>query len=323
MKKNEEWKGYLRRVGKQILWGWRRIPQAIRIFLIVSAFAGITLLTAGLFQSPKNLSDKESAAFDKSETDLSGAESSAEKDGSGMEVESSGQSGGMNTESSGESGGTGAESTGKSGQTETDSSGKPENSGETESSGKPENSGATESSEKTGEGTEGSGKSGEKTDSTKKIRKLIALTYDDGPSDSTPLILDTLEKYGVKATFFVVGRDQVEYHSEGLVRAYNDGMEIGSHTYDHRILSKSTQEQIWETMRRNDEVIQNAIGFTPAIMRPTGGGINDTVRASIDRPMILWNIDTLDWKYEDRDTVVNIVKAEAHPGAIILMHDLL
>ena len=121
----------------------------------------------------------------------------------------------------------------------------------------------------------------------------------------------------------MVGRDQVEYHQDALIRAYNDGMEIGSHTYDHRILSKSTQEEIWETMGKNDELLQNVIGFKPTIMRPTGGGINDTVRASIDRPMILWNIDTLDWKYEDKDTVVNTVKAEVHPGAIILMHDLI
>ncbi len=155
------------------------------------------------------------------------------------------------------------------------------------------------------------------------IRKLVALTYDDGPSNSTPLILDALEKYGVKATFFVVGKDQVEYHREILQRAYQAGMEIGSHTYDHRILSKSTEDEIRETMRKNDELLQEVIGFQPKIMRPTGGGINDTVRATIDRPMILWNIDTLDWDTENKDAVVANIKENVHPGAIVLMHDLI
>lgn len=154
------------------------------------------------------------------------------------------------------------------------------------------------------------------------IRKLVALTYDDGPSDSTPHILDTLEQYGVKATFFVVGKDQVEYHQEYLERAFADGMEIGSHTYDHRILSRSTPEEIRETMRKNDELLQGVLGVVPAIMRPTGGGINDTVRTTVDKPMILWNIDTLDWKTKDKGYVVQNIKDNVRPGSIVLMHDL-
>ena len=282
-------------IKEQVFRGWKKIPLPVRAFLALSACVGIVLLFAGLLRRP------ESAAGGAAGPDVSGtgafeAESAAE--GEGSETSVSGQpeiTGGDKKEGSGK----------------TDASG----GSKAEGSGKPDDEKTEESGKSGGAKTEAS--------SERKLRKLVALTYDDGPSNATPLILDTLEKYGVKATFFVVGRDQVEYHKEALIRAYNDGMEIGSHTYDHRILSKSTQEQIWETMWKNDELLKEVIGFQPKIMRPTGGGINDTVRASIDRPMILWNIDTLDWKYEDKDTIVNTVKAEVHPGAIILMHDLI
>ena len=295
MKEIEEKKGRKRSVKEQVLRGLKRIPLAVRIFIIAAAFAGIVFFITGLFRQPKTGINSGTGAFDVSGSRASGTESVEPGIGE------SGKSEGQKTESSGTSGGQTAESSGTAEGQKTDSSDEER----TESSGKPEE---TADSKKSGE---------------EEIRKLVALTYDDGPSNSTPFILDTLEQYGAKATFFVVGRDQVEYHQDALIRAYNDGMEIGSHTYDHRILSKSTQEEIWETMGKNDELLQNVIGFKPTIMRPTGGGINDTVRASIDRPMILWNIDSLDWKYEDKDTVVNTVKAEVHPGAIILMHDLI
>ncbi len=298
MEKNKEKKGKTRSIREQVLRGWKRLPQPVRTLIIVAAFAGITLFFVGLFRQPRTVTSGGASAFD--ETQSSASES--ETGNSGSSKDSSGEPDGQNP----------AESETSGGKTDRNDKEKDKKSDEkkTESTAK--------DSEKTTESSDG-------TTASKKeeIRKLVALTYDDGPSDSTPLILDTLEKYGAKATFFVVGRDQVEYHQETLIRAYNDGMEIGSHTYDHRILSKSTKEEIWETMRKNDELLDSVIGFRPTIMRPTGGGINDTVREAIDRPMILWNIDTLDWKYEDKDMVVSTVKAEVHPGAIILMHDLL
>ena len=152
-------------------------------------------------------------------------------------------------------------------------------------------------------------------------QKLCAVTYDDGPSQNTDLILDTLEKYNAKATFFVVGT-QASYYSAELQRAYADGMEIGSHTYDHITLSTATAEQIQDTMNKNDALLQKLINFTPTIMRPTGGGVNDTVTANVNKPLINWDVDTQDCKTKNADQTIATATTDVKDGSIILMHDL-
>jgi peptidoglycan/xylan/chitin deacetylase (PgdA/CDA1 family) len=154
--------------------------------------------------------------------------------------------------------------------------------------------------------------------------KLIALTFDDGPSWDTDSILDTLTAYHAKATFFVVGKsiEQDSKTKAALQREYDLGMEIGSHTYDHTILSSSTAEVIQSVMQKNDDLIQSLIGFTPTIMRPTGGGVNDTVTATVTKPMILWNVDTLDWKTKDASQTIPAATTNIKDGSVILMHDI-
>lgn len=152
-------------------------------------------------------------------------------------------------------------------------------------------------------------------------QKLVAITYDDGPSAHTERLLDILEAYDVPATFFVVG-EQAEYYSETLKREADMGMEIGSHTYDHTYLYKVSAEEIQQTMNKNEEVLKSIIGRGSEIMRPTGGGINDTVRANVNMPMVNWDVDTLDWKSRDADSVAQIVREEVRDGSVILMHDL-
>ncbi len=152
-------------------------------------------------------------------------------------------------------------------------------------------------------------------------QKLCAVTFDDGPSQNTDTILDVLEQYKAKATFFVVGT-QASYYSDELKREYADGMEIGSHTYDHITLSTATAEQIQDTMNKNDALIQQLTGFVPTIMRPTGGGVNDLVKANVSKPMINWDVDTLDWKTRDAAQTVATATANVKDGSIILMHDL-
>ena len=152
-------------------------------------------------------------------------------------------------------------------------------------------------------------------------QKLCAITYDDGPSQNTDMILDTLEQYDAKATFFVVGT-QADYYRDELRREYEMGMEIGSHTYEHPILSFISAEEIEETMSKNDNLINELIGFTPEIMRPTGGGVNDTVRATVTKPMIQWDVDTLDWETKNPEQTIATSLEEVQDGSVILMHDL-
>ena len=152
-------------------------------------------------------------------------------------------------------------------------------------------------------------------------QKLCAITYDDGPSQNTDMILDTLEQYDAKATFFVVGT-QADYYRDELRREYEMGMEIGSHTYEHPILSFISAEEIEETMSKNDNLINELIGFTPEIMRPTGGGVNDTVRTTVTKPMIQWDVDTLDWETKNPEQTIATSLEEVQEGSVILMHDL-
>ena len=152
-------------------------------------------------------------------------------------------------------------------------------------------------------------------------QKLVALTYDDGPSQNTGRILDVLEKYNAKATFFVVGI-QSDYYRDELKREYALGMEIGSHTYEHEILSLITADEIVRTMKKNDKLLDELIGFVPTIMRPTGGGVNDTVYENVDKPMIQWDVDTLDWSTKDPQATLKACVEGVQDGSVILMHDL-
>lgn len=152
-------------------------------------------------------------------------------------------------------------------------------------------------------------------------QKLVALTYDDGPSQYTERLLDCLEENGVKATFFVVGT-QVEAYPEILQREDALGMEIGSHTYDHTLLNRVDAATIQQKMQQNEDVIASVIGHGTTIMRPTGGGINDTVRLAVAQPMICWDVDTKDWEHRDAQKTVNRILELVQDGSIILMHDL-
>ncbi|MGI6020384.1 MAG: polysaccharide deacetylase family protein [Lachnospiraceae bacterium] len=151
--------------------------------------------------------------------------------------------------------------------------------------------------------------------------KLVALTFDDGPSNNTDAILDVLEQYNAKATFFVVGT-QIKDFSEVLVREHDMGMEIGNHTYDHTILNSADSDTIIDVLDKNDDFIESFIGERTTLMRPTGGGINKNVALTVDKPMILWDVDTLDWETLDAETTYKNTIEGVQSGSIILMHDL-
>lgn len=158
-------------------------------------------------------------------------------------------------------------------------------------------------------------------DSTKQ-QKLIALTYDDGPSENTARLLDALERHNAKATFFVVGKDQVEYYHDNMIRAAELGMEIGNHTWDHPWLNQLSQEEIQEEISKNDDLIESYIGKRTALLRPTGGGISRDLINAVDKPMIQWDVDTLDWDHMDAGKTTERIKELVQDGSVVLMHDL-
>lgn len=150
---------------------------------------------------------------------------------------------------------------------------------------------------------------------------MVALTYDDGPSQYTSEILDILGQYGGAATFFVVGSN-VPRWSDVLKRTFDMGCEIGNHTYNHTILTKTDVSTIRSQIDGTNAAVQSITGVSPVVMRPPGGNYNSTVSASVGMPIILWSIDTLDWKTRNPLLTQASVLNHVQNGDIILMHDL-
>lgn len=151
--------------------------------------------------------------------------------------------------------------------------------------------------------------------------KIIALTFDDGPNYNTNKVLDVLEEYHVKATFFVLG-SKISNNEYILKRMVKDGMEIGNHTYNHLLLTKYNTYRIKEEINTTNETIFNTIFKYPTLFRPSYGIVNNKIKKISDMPIIIWNIDTLDWKYHNSKRIYNRVVNKVNDGDIILMHDI-
>jgi len=153
-------------------------------------------------------------------------------------------------------------------------------------------------------------------------RPMVALTFDDGPySPVTDRIVNKLTEYGGHATFFVVG-NRVATYSDSVIKAAGAGNEIANHSWDHSTLTKLTAIKIQKQMHDTDNALQYYIGHPAYLMRPVGGAHNATVDAAVGKPIIMWSVDTLDWKNRNASTVANTVLSKVKDGDIILMHDL-
>lgn len=151
--------------------------------------------------------------------------------------------------------------------------------------------------------------------------KLIALTFDDGPNYNTNKVLDVLAKYNVKATFFVLG-SKVMNNKKILKREYDSGMEIGNHTFNHLLLTKYKENVIKDEIDNTSSVIFEVTGRYPKLLRPSYGAYNNTIKKIGDMPIIIWDIDTLDWKYHNSKRIASRVINKVKDGDIILMHDI-
>ena len=154
-----------------------------------------------------------------------------------------------------------------------------------------------------------------------KEKKYAALTFDDGPSSFTGRLLDCLETNHAKATFFMVGKE-VEYFSEEVKRMDELGCELGNHTYDHTDLTTLSPEDMTAAIAGTDELLLSLTGHGATVVRPPYGAVNDSVKATIGTPMILWSIDTEDWKSQDPQKIVDLALSQIQDGSIILMHDI-
>lgn len=153
-------------------------------------------------------------------------------------------------------------------------------------------------------------------------KKMIAITFDDGPSRSlTPKFLDLLEQYGAVATFFECG-NMLKGNPQYLERMEELGCEIGNHTYSHPNLNSLPQDKVIAQIADTDAIIEEKLGHKATLVRAPYGNSNEKVREVIDRPLIYWTIDTLDWQSRNADAVFNKIVNNSFDGAIILMHSI-
>jgi peptidoglycan/xylan/chitin deacetylase (PgdA/CDA1 family) len=157
-------------------------------------------------------------------------------------------------------------------------------------------------------------------------RPQVALTFDDGPHPThTPVLLDILARYRVRATFYVIGQ-MVRRYPEIARRIVAEGHEIGNHTWRHPALSSLGNQGVLTEIDRTQQVVWETVGAVPATMRPPYGAI--TARQSRllhdqrNIPTIVWSVDPEDWRRPGSSVVAQRIVRGARPGAIILAHDI-
>ena len=156
----------------------------------------------------------------------------------------------------------------------------------------------------------------------KKNQKVVALTFDDGPNPATTnQALDTLSKYGIKATFFVLGKN-ISGNEEILKRMKADGHVIGNHSWSHPVLSKLSLDEAKKQITDTEDAITKVLGSSSKLMRPPYGAITDDIRNSLDLNFIMWDVDSLDWKSKNEAAILTEIQRQARNGSIILMHDI-
>ncbi len=159
-------------------------------------------------------------------------------------------------------------------------------------------------------------------------KPMVALTFDDGPafkyngSNSTQRILSVLEKYGARATFFMVG-DRVSKETEYLLkRELELGCELGNHTFSHSHYGNDVSAS---DISKASSRIKKYSGAAPTVFRCPGGQITKTIKKECKEesmPLAYWSVDTEDWRSKDTDKIYKKTISNVYDGAIILMHDI-
>lgn len=156
------------------------------------------------------------------------------------------------------------------------------------------------------------------------VSKCVALTFDDGPSQQTPRLLDMLDQYSAKATFYVIGHKLYSFRAT-VQQTVARGHQLGNHTWTHPDLTRLPTAQVEQQLRQTNHAIEHITGRQPTTIRPPYGATNSTVNALAHRLGLittLWTVDTRDWADRNSTIVCHRALAGARPGAIILLHDI-
>ncbi|MFG3498827.1 polysaccharide deacetylase family protein [Streptomyces sp. NPDC047928] len=155
--------------------------------------------------------------------------------------------------------------------------------------------------------------------------KCIALTFDAGPGEDTPKLLDILKAEKVPATFFLLGRKHVDRYPDVVRRIAAEGHEVANHTWTHRILTDLEPAEIREELSRTQDAIERLTGRKPTLMRPPQGRTDDTV-SEVSRELglaqVLWSVTAKDYATTDSDLIRQRTLDGADKDGIILLHDI-
>ncbi len=151
---------------------------------------------------------------------------------------------------------------------------------------------------------------------------VMALTFDDGPhKENTGRILDALEQYGAKATFFIVG-NRIAGREAVIARMEDLGMEIGNHTFDHVNLKKISLDEVEQQIEMTNQALYPLLGHGAELVRPPYGTVGKAAAQRIPYPLIHWTVDTEDWKTREQQAVYQaVMEAAKQDFSLVLLHD--
>lgn len=157
-----------------------------------------------------------------------------------------------------------------------------------------------------------------------RVPRAVALTFDDGPSEWTPLVLDAFAAAGAHATFFVLGAS-VDGREDVLRRAVREGHELGNHAYSHADPETLDDDRLRAELDRTSRLVAEAVGAPPTLFRPPYAAYDARVarvaRSAGLHPTVLRSIDPADWRETDSERIVAHVLDRVRPGAIVCLHD--
>ncbi|NSJ25914.1 polysaccharide deacetylase family protein [Blautia glucerasea] len=153
-------------------------------------------------------------------------------------------------------------------------------------------------------------------------RKLLCLTFDDGPGQYTDDLLNCLEENNAHATFFMLGQNVANY-PEQVQHILKAGCEIGSHSYDHPNLKNLDLDSVKKQFTDTDDLLIKACGQAATVARAPYGEWNQDIIDTVGKPFFTWSVDSRDWDYKDADLdYKSVMEGDLSDGSIILMHDI-
>ncbi|MFJ6747825.1 polysaccharide deacetylase family protein [Streptomyces sp. NPDC091266] len=155
--------------------------------------------------------------------------------------------------------------------------------------------------------------------------KCVALTFDAGPSENTPRLLDILKKEKVHATFFMLGKNHIDKRPEGVTRIDAEGHELANHTWSHQILTDIEPAEAERELSRVQDSVRKITGKTPKLMRPPQGKTDENVSRiskELGLAQVLWSVTAKDYQTNDSRLITKRVLDQTERDGVILLHDI-